>query len=128
MSVINGKKEFGITVHYIDEGIDTGDTIFQEIYPITDIDNYAILVERAYVGCVDVFNRSIKLIQTGSAKRVKQDMIDEVGMYYGMKQERMRYYNIHPNYALYLVYHKIINRPNIYICVILILSRRKGYQ
>ena len=33
--LINDEKDFGITVHYIDEGIDTGDIILQRTYPIT---------------------------------------------------------------------------------------------
>ena len=33
-------KEFGITVHYVDEGIDTGDIILQKSFQITDQDNY----------------------------------------------------------------------------------------
>ena len=29
-ALINDEKEFGITVHYVDEGIDTGDIIFRK--------------------------------------------------------------------------------------------------
>ena len=38
-ALINDEKEFGITVHYVDEGIDTGDIILQRSYPISDNDN-----------------------------------------------------------------------------------------
>ena len=31
-ALINDESEFGITVHYVDTGIDTGDIILQEIY------------------------------------------------------------------------------------------------
>ena len=34
--LINDEREFGITVHYVDEGIDTGDIILQRVFPITD--------------------------------------------------------------------------------------------
>ena len=37
--LINDEKEFGITVHYVDEGIDSGDIILQRIYKISDQDN-----------------------------------------------------------------------------------------
>ena len=37
--LINDEKEFGITVHYIDEGIDSGDIILQRSYEITDLDD-----------------------------------------------------------------------------------------
>lgn len=84
--LINDEKEFGITVHYIDEGIDTGDIILQETYPITDEDNYGTLLIRAYNGCADILYRAIKMIQNGEAGRLKQKEIDAVGMYCGMRQ------------------------------------------
>ena len=34
--IINGDKEAGITVHYVDEGTDTGDIIIQRRFPLTD--------------------------------------------------------------------------------------------
>ena len=34
--IINGDKEAGITVHYIDEGTDTGDIIVQRRFPLVD--------------------------------------------------------------------------------------------
>ena len=37
---INGEKFFGITVHYIDKSIDTGDIIVQKKYPINSKDNF----------------------------------------------------------------------------------------
>ena len=42
-ALINDEKEFGITVHYMDEGIDTGDIIVQRTYPIGEEDDYGIL-------------------------------------------------------------------------------------
>lgn len=84
-ALINDEKEFGITVHYVDEGIDTGDIILQETYPITDEDNYDTLLTRAYDGCADVLYRAIKMIQANDIKPIKQKDIDPVGMYCGMR-------------------------------------------
>lgn len=84
--LINDEKEFGITVHYVDEGIDTGDIILQKVYEITDSDNYGTLLEKAYVGCAEILYEAIKLIQKGEAPRIKQNEIDKVGMYCGMRQ------------------------------------------
>lgn len=86
-ALINDEKEFGVTVHYMDTGIDTGDIILQETYPITDLDDYGTLLEKAYVGCADVLYNAIKQIQAGKAVPVKQKDIDPVGMYCGMRQE-----------------------------------------
>lgn len=83
--LINDEREFGITVHYVDEGIDTGDIILQDVYPITDEDNYCSLLERAYEGCGDILYRALKLIQNQKVKAVRQRDIDTIGMYCGMR-------------------------------------------
>lgn len=83
--LINDEKEFGITVHYIDEGIDTGDIILQRVYEITDEDDYATLLERAYKGCAGLLHDAIKLIQDNRVKTIRQADIDKVGMYCGRR-------------------------------------------
>lgn len=85
-ALINDEKEFGITVHYMDEGIDTGDIILQESYPITDEDDYGTLLTRAYEGCADVLYRAMKMVQNDEVRRIKQSDIDLVGTYFGMRQ------------------------------------------
>lgn len=84
-ALINDEKEFGITVHYVDKGIDTGDIILQRTFPISDEDDYSTLLNTAYVGCSDVLYDAIKLIQNGSATPIKQNTIDPIGMYCGMR-------------------------------------------
>lgn len=84
-ALINDEKEFGITVHYVDAGIDTGDIILQKCFPITDEDNYKTLLDKAYIGCSDVLYEAIKQIQIGTAERIEQCTIDQVGMYCGMR-------------------------------------------
>lgn len=83
--LINDEKEFGITVHYMDNGIDTGDIILQSSYPITDNDTYETLLKQAYTGCTDVLYEAVKKIQDGTAVRINQDSIDKIGMYCGMR-------------------------------------------
>lgn len=83
--LINDEKEFGITVHYIDKGIDTGDIILQKVYEITDEDSYATLLERAYEGCAVLLYDAIKLVQSNKVKTIRQTDIDKVGMYCGRR-------------------------------------------
>lgn len=85
-ALINDEKEFGITVHYLDEGIDTGDIILQKTYPITDEDDYSTLLQRAYTGCADVLYQAIKMIQKNDVCRIRQRDIDPVGLYCGMRK------------------------------------------
>lgn len=84
-AIINDEKEFGITVHYIDEGIDTGDIILQRTFPITDDDNYSTLLEVAYKECATILYNAIKIIQKGDFKPIKQSDIHPEGFYCGVR-------------------------------------------
>ena len=87
-ALINDEKEFGITVHYVDEGIDTGDIIMQRVYPITDRDDYNTLLEKAYKECANILYDCIKLIQ--EAKEIipiKQNSIHPIGFYCSQRKE-----------------------------------------
>jgi len=84
-ALINDEKEFGITVHYIDEGIDTGDIIKQRCFTISDSDDYKSLLEVAYVECSTILYDAIKEIQTGVSKRIVQSEIHKVGFYCGQR-------------------------------------------
>lgn len=80
-ALINDEKEFGITVHYVDEGIDTGDIILQRGYPITDEDSYKTLLERAYNDCANILYDAIIMFKNGIVKAKKQIDIHPVGFY-----------------------------------------------
>lgn len=80
-ALINDEKEFGITVHYIDEGIDTGDVILQRAYPISDEDNYQTLLEKAYIECAIILYDSIVMFKQGLVIGKKQSEIHSVGFY-----------------------------------------------
>ena len=80
-ALINDEKEFGITVHYVDEGIDTGNIILQECYEITDNDNYHTLLKRSYEECANILYKSILLFKNGNVKAINQKTIDKIGFY-----------------------------------------------
>lgn len=84
-ALINDEKEYGITVHYMDEGIDTGDIILQRTYPIDDNDSYATLLNRAHTDCADILYDALKMIRDDKVKVIKQDTIDAFCMYCGMR-------------------------------------------
>lgn len=79
--LINDEKEFGITVHYIDKGIDTGDIILQKIYKISDKDNYKTLLERSYIKCAEILYEAILMFKKGKPKSQKQSDIHPLGFY-----------------------------------------------
>ena len=59
-ALINDEKDYGVTVHYVDDGIDTGDIILQRIYIINDDDSYLTLLNRSYLYCAEVLIEAIK--------------------------------------------------------------------
>lgn len=93
--LINDEKEFGITVHHVDEGIDTGDIILQKVFPITDEDDYSTLLEKAYAGCADLLDQALALIVAGDCKRIKQESIHPVGTYCGKRSNGDEVINWH---------------------------------
>lgn len=86
-ALINDEKKFGVTVHYVDEGIDTGDIILQKEINITEEDNYKTLLEKAYVECADVLFQSLVLLAKDDIKRISQNTINEFGLYCGQRKK-----------------------------------------
>ena len=84
--LINDEPEFGITVHFIDEGIDTGDIILQRKFPIREQDDYNSLLEVAYEECAKILYDSVKLIITNTFKVISQNEIDPNGSYCRMRK------------------------------------------
>ena len=84
-ALINDEKEFGITVHYVDQGIDTGEIILQRTYPITDQDDYASLLEVAYVQCAEILFDTLHLFKEAPVKGKNQEEIHPIGMYCGVR-------------------------------------------
>lgn len=80
-ALINDEKEFGVTVHYMNEGIDTGDILAQNCYPITDFDTYATLLERAFEGCATTLYTVIKKMQINALQPILQESIHPFGFY-----------------------------------------------
>ncbi len=62
-ALINGEHSFGITVHFIDEGIDTGDVILQRLIPIGTEDTYADLLHRAHDQCASALLDALIIIK-----------------------------------------------------------------
>lgn len=79
--LINDEKEFGITVHHIDEGIDTGDIILQKSFPINEEDDYQTLLRRAHSGCAQALLTALQQIERGVDSRTPQRTVHPWGSY-----------------------------------------------
>jgi methionyl-tRNA formyltransferase len=63
----------GVTLHYIDEGIDTGDLIAQRAVPVRPTETGGSLHERLTLEIIDLFKQSWPEIVAGRATRTPQD-------------------------------------------------------
>lgn len=75
-ALIHGDREAGVTVHFIDEGVDTGNIIIQDTFPISE-DDYIVDVQ---LKVMDVYKsivvRSVELIENGLFKGYEQNHSD----------------------------------------------------
>ncbi len=84
-ALINDEPEFGVTVHHMDDGIDTGDIILQRFSRITDADTYATVLDRAVELCAEALSDAIAQLSHGTASRTDQTSIHPVGFYTGRR-------------------------------------------
>ncbi|GEM_PF-1514294 len=65
----------------MDEGIDTGDILAQETYPINEEDNYATLLAKAEVECATLLYETVRSIYSGELEPMRQSAIHPYGFY-----------------------------------------------
>jgi methionyl-tRNA formyltransferase len=80
-AIVNGESRFGVTVHYIDEGIDTGDIILQRFAGISRNDNYSTVFAKAVELCAQALVDALEMIYSGKVTTVGQATIHPVGFY-----------------------------------------------
>jgi methionyl-tRNA formyltransferase len=72
-AIMEGEKETGVTVMYMDEGLDTGDIIAKEVFPIGPVDDFEAIHDRsADIGSA-LLSKTIFEIEKGNVKREKQN-------------------------------------------------------
>ncbi len=84
--LINGEKEFGVTVHYVDKGIDTGDIITQNMVAIDANDDYSDLLNKAHGACAKTLIEALEDIEAGKVVKKIQKEIHSVGFYCGRRR------------------------------------------
>lgn len=72
-AIIDGEAETGVTIMYMDVGLDTGDMISQITTPITDDDDTGILFERLSGLGADLLMTTLPAIKAGTNARTPQD-------------------------------------------------------
>jgi len=72
-AIINDEKQVGVTLHYIDEGCDTGDIIIQEKIVVLDTDTGNSILEKYQKTYPNLIQKLIEAFKSGTIPRKKQD-------------------------------------------------------
>ena len=86
-AIIDGEEETGITIMYMDVGLDTGDIISQLATPITEDDDTGVLFERLSEIGADLLIKTLPSIKAGTNERHQQDE-SEVTYAYNITREQ----------------------------------------
>lgn len=73
-AIINGETETGVTVHFIDKGIDTGDIILQEMVEINQNDTAIEVLKKTLPLYPKLVSTAVMQIEEGYVQRKKQDL------------------------------------------------------
>ncbi len=85
--MINGEDKAGITLFYIEEGIDSGDIIASAEETIEETDTIATLYEKVGSRGIELLKTYLPLIALDKAPRIKQDYSDEKDIWPQRKPE-----------------------------------------
>lgn len=94
-AIVNGEKEFGVTVHYMNVKFDDGPILNQEIIPIDEGENLFALYPKAFEVGANLLVKAIRDIQNGSANTIPNG------------PEGKSYYS-YPNFRQIFKYHERI--------------------
>lgn len=72
-SIINGEKETGVSIMYMDEKMDEGDILYQRAIPIEKSDTSSSMFEKLAVLALDMLLEYLPLFFNGDIDPVKQD-------------------------------------------------------
>ncbi len=71
--IFKDEKETGVSIHFIDEGIDSGDIIVQERFPIEEKDNFNTLVKKNYELAPRAMLKALDLLEKGQYEVIKNE-------------------------------------------------------
>lgn len=92
-ALYNGEKDkVGVSVHFIENGLDTGDIVLQAQQRVLPSDNHISLRKKNTILGADKIVEAIKLIESGRYKRIKQDENKAKVYKSAKKEDKEKYY------------------------------------
>ncbi len=71
-ALINNEPEIGLTVHYVDEGIDTGDIVVQRLLPVHGNDTYGSVLKKVEAAFPEVLSEALQQVMHHPEQRRPQ--------------------------------------------------------
>lgn len=72
-AIWNQEKNFGVTLHYVDEGVDTGSIIAQRRVAISSFDTRKTLYDKCTLATFQLFKQNLDILLTDKIHGKKQD-------------------------------------------------------
>ena len=72
-AIMDGEEETGITIMYMNQGLDTGDMLLWEKTPIADTDDFASMHDRLAQMAGELLVRVLPMLEAGTVVPAKQD-------------------------------------------------------
>lgn len=108
-AMLNGEQEVGVTLHYIDEGIDSGEIINQTSTTIDEsITGYELLLKLTDAG-TKIFKDQLPMILKGTNRRQEQNHI--LASYYGPFSDKIRIINWYESTNLIIRRINVVTHP-----------------
>jgi len=85
-AIIDGEKETGITIQYMEVAMDTGDIISQSRIPIDPLDDVGTMFDKLGILGSELLVETLPSIKAGTSKRIPQNH-DEATYAYNIKRE-----------------------------------------
>lgn len=72
-AIINGEEKTGVTIQYMEKGLDSGDMILKEEIIIEKTETYKTLYDKMSIAGAETLIKAIELIETGNVNAEKQN-------------------------------------------------------
>ena len=104
-ALINGEKTYGVTLHCMDPGVDTGDIISQSTFNIESLNNARELYEACEKSGINLFNQTLdQLISMNLATKAQNN---SEAIYYSKGSINFKKSEINFNQSTYMLYNWI---------------------
>ncbi|WP_321974872.1 formyltransferase family protein [Aureibaculum sp. 2210JD6-5] len=75
----NGEEETGVSIHFVEEGIDSGDIIVQKKYKVTKKDNFNSIVKKNYTIAAKAMIEALEILESKEHNFINND--DDIATY-----------------------------------------------